>query len=54
MDEADFEKKNQDLFDQELWIVKDDPENSRWEFICKPMYDLKVKDKKERVTIRKM
>lgn len=27
---------------QELWIVKDDTTNKRWEFICKTMYDIQI------------
>jgi hypothetical protein len=30
---------------QEVWIVKDDPKHSRWEFICKTIYRLQVTKK---------
>ncbi|CAI2371002.1 unnamed protein product [Moneuplotes crassus] len=39
---------------QQLWIVKDDPKNERWEFICKPMYELQLKDGKKKVSVTKI
>lgn len=54
IEESEIDNPNADPTSQELWIVKDDAKNSRWEFICKPMYDVQVKNQKQRVVIKKM
>lgn len=40
-DSQEFESTN-----QELWIIRDDPEHNRWEFICMTLYKLQITSKK--------